>query len=223
MPKRTADAASMNETVTKKTEEIEVEGKSYTNTKEMDDILKGETNAKCLSKSKVCYNRRGDEDDTLVFRELYPSATFDRFGVKGIEKLKWIFYFLLGIISEQQEKIKKDEDRSRLDALFSRLNQEDRDEMNKALRENDQSAPGIHTEGFISIIKIRLTNMDTYPQVKLMQCDDQGRVTNGIYLFVNEAVRAIRHMNTIFKFSESPSLLPLETVPIEKCQSDDFF
>ena len=214
MPKRTADAASMNETVTKKTEEIEVEGKSYTNTKEMDDILKGETNAKCLSKSKVVYNRRGDEDDTLVFRELYPSATFDRFGVKGIEKLKWIFYFLLGIISEQQEKIKKDEDRSRLDALFSGLNQEDRDEMKKALREKDK---------FISIIKIRLTNMDTYPQVKLMQCDDQGRVTNGIYLFVNEAVRAIRHMNTIFKFSESPSLLPLETVPIEKCKTDDFF
>ena len=56
MPKRVADAASMNETVTKKkTEEIEVEGKSYTNTKEMDDILKGEANAKCLSKSKVCY------------------------------------------------------------------------------------------------------------------------------------------------------------------------
>ena len=214
MPKRVADAASMNETVTKKTEEIEVEGKSYTNTKEMDDILKGETNAKCLSKSKVVYNRRGDEDDTLVFRELYPSATFDRFGVKGIEKLKWIFYFLLGIISEQQEKIKKDEDRSRLDALFSGLNQEDRDEMKKALREKDQ---------FISIIKIRLTNMDTYPQVKLMQCDDQGRVTNGIYLFVNEAVRAIRHMNTIFKWSESPSLLPLETVPIEKCKTDDFF
>ena len=138
MPKRVADAASMNETVTKKkTEEIEVEGKSYTNTKEMDDILKGEANAKCLSKSKVCYNRRGDEDDTLVFRELYPDAKYDRFGVKGIEKLKWIFYFLLGIISEQQEKIKKDEDRSRLDALFSGLNQEDRDEMNKALREKD--------------------------------------------------------------------------------------
>ena len=215
MPKRAADAASMNETVTKKTEEIEVEGKSYTNTKEMDEILKGETNAKCLSKSKVVYNRRGDEDDTLVFRELYPSATFDRFGVKGIEKLKWIFYFLLGIISEQQEKIKKDEDRSRLDVLFSGLNQEDRDEMKKAMREKDQFIP--------STARIRLTNMDTYPQVKLMQCDDQGRVTNGIYLFVNEAVRAIRHMNTIFKFSESPSLLPLETVPIEKCQSDDFF
>ena len=215
MPKRVADAASMNETVTKKkTEEIEVEGKSYINTKEMDDILKGEANAKCLSKSKVCYNRRGDEDDTLVFRELYPDAKYDRFGVKGIEKLKWIFYFLLGIISEQQEKIKKDEDRSRLDALFSGLNQEDRDEMNKALWDKDK---------FISIIKIRLTNMDTYPQVKLMQCDDQGRVTNGIYLFVNEAVRAIRHMNTIFKFSESPSLLPLETVPIEKCKTDDFF
>ena len=212
MPKRAADAASMNETVTKKTEEIEVEGKSYTNTKEMDEILKGETNAKCLSKSKVVYNRRGDEDDTLVFRELYPSATFDRFGVKGIEKLKWIFYFLLGIISEQQEKIKKDEDRSLLDTLFSGLNQEDRDEMKKAMREKDQFIP--------STARIRLTNMDTYPQVKLMQCNDQGLVTNGIYLFVNEAVRAIRHMNTIFKFSESPSL---ETVPIEKCQSDDFF
>ena len=61
MPKRVADAASMTEeTVTKKKTE-EIEGKSYTNTKEMDDILKGETNAKCLSKSKVVYNRRGDE------------------------------------------------------------------------------------------------------------------------------------------------------------------
>ena len=213
MSKRVADAASMNETVTKKkTEEIEVEGKSYTNTKEMDDILKGEANAKCLSKSKVCYNRRGDEDDTLVFRELYPDATFDRFGVKGMEKLKWMFYFLLFIMSEKQEKIKDDEDRSRLAILFSRLNQEDRDEMKKAMRERDQFIP--------STVRIGLTNMDTYPQVKLMQCNDQGLVTNGIYLFVNEAVRAIRHMNTIFKFSESPSL---ETVPIEKCQSDDFF
>ena len=217
MPKRVADVASMNETVTKKTEEIEkmVEGNSYakyTNTKEMDDILKGETNAKCLSKSKVVYNRRGDEEDTLVFRELYPSAKFDRFGVKGIDKLKWIFYFVLGIMSKHQEKIKDDEDRSRLDTLFSRLNQQDRDEMKKALKDQ-----------FISTIKIRLTNMDTYPQVKLMQCNDQGSVTNGIYLFVNEAVRAIRHMNTIFKFSESPSLMPVETVPIEKCNSDDFF
>ena len=216
MPKRVADAASMNETVTKKkTEEIEVEGKSYTNTKEMDDILKGEANAKCLSKSKVCYNRRGDENDTLVFRELYPDATFDRFGVKGMEKLKWMFYFLLGIMSEKQEKIKDDEDRSRLDVLFSRLNQEDRDEMKKAMKERNQFIP--------NIVRIGLTNMDTYPQVKLMQCNDQGLVTNGIYLFVNEAVRAIRHMNTIFKFSESPSLLPLETVPIEKCNTDDFF
>ena len=216
MPKRVADAASMNETVTKKkTEEIEVEGKSYINTKEMDDILKGEANAKCLSKSKVCYNRRGDEDDTLVFRELYPDAKYDRFGVKGIEKLKWIFYFLLGIMSEKQEKIKDDEDRSRLAILFSRLNQEDRDEMKKAMRERDQFIP--------STVRIGLTNMDTYPQVKLMQCNDQGLVTNGIYLFVNEAVRAIRHMNTIFKWSESPSLLPLETVPIEKCKTDDFF
>ena len=92
MPKRVADAASMTEeTVTKKKTE-EIEGKSYTNTKEMDDILEGENNAKCLSKNKVVYNRRGDEEDTLVFRELYPSAKFDRFGVKGIDKLKWIFY-----------------------------------------------------------------------------------------------------------------------------------
>ena len=212
MPKRVADAASMNETVTKKkTEEIE----SYTNIKEMEDILKGEANAKCLSKSKVVYNRRGDEEDTLVFRELYPSAKFDRFGVKGIDKLKWIFYFLLGIMSKHQEKIMDDEDRSRLDILFSRLNQEDRDEMKKAMRERNQFIP--------NTVRIGLTNMDTYPQVKLMQCNDQGLVTNGIYLFVNEAVRAIRHMNTIFKFSESPSLMPVETAPIEKCNTDDFF
>ena len=119
-------------------------------------------------------------------------------------------------MSEQQEKIakKKDEDRSGLDALFSRLKQEDRDEMKKAMKEEDQ---------FISTIKIGLTNLDTYPQVKLLQYNDKGKVTNGIYLFVNEAVRAIRHMNTIFKFSESPSLMPVETVPIEKCNTDDFF
>ena len=56
---------------------------------EMKKYLEGETNAKRLSRSKVTYSRRGDETDTFIIRDLYPSAQFDRLGIKGIEQLKY--------------------------------------------------------------------------------------------------------------------------------------
>ena len=51
------------------------------------EILGNEANARSLAKTKVVYSRRGEEEDTLIVRDLYTGTRFDRFGVKGDDQL----------------------------------------------------------------------------------------------------------------------------------------
>ena len=179
---------------------------------EMKKFLEGEANAKKLSRSKVMCSRRGDEADTFIIRDLYPSAQFDRFGIKGIEKLKWTFYRILSIMNEKQSVLMDGTvGIGGLSKLLDSLDQEDRDEMMKTI---DMYGNGSMT--------ISWNSLSSFPQLKMMQYID-GQVANGIYLFVSDALKAIRHMNAIFRFSTNPHLLPVETEPIKKCKTDDFF
>ena len=182
---------------------------------EMKKFLEGEANAKKLSRSKVMYSRRGDEADTFIIRDLYPSAQFDRFGIKGIEKLKWTFYRILSMMNEKQsvlmENNKSDVGIDGLSKLLDSLDQEDRDEMMKTI---DMCGNGSMT--------ISWNSLSSFPQLKMLQYIDE-KVANGIYLFASDALKAIRHMNAIFRFSTNPHLLPVETEPIKKCKTDDFF
>ena len=184
-------------------------------TEGMDEILKNEANAKRLSKTKVFYSCRGEEEDTLIFRDLSTRTHFDHFGIKGIDELKWAFFFILWTMSEHQTKLTDgSDDRDGLHSLLKNLDNEDQDEMRTAL-DNDNP--------ITSSIKISVANLDTYPQLKLMRHDVDGKVKNGIYLFMSDAVRLFKHMNNIFKFGKSASLSSTKTVSIKKYADDYFF
>ena len=75
--------------------------------------------------------------DTFIIRDLYPKAQFDRFGIKGIEQLKWTFYRILGMMNKKQsvlmENNKLDVGIDGLSKLLDSLEQEDQDEMMKAI------------------------------------------------------------------------------------------
>ena len=181
----------------------------------MDEILKNEANAKRLSKTKVVYSRRGEEEDTLIFRDLYPHTVFDHFGIKGIDELKWAFFFILGTMSEHQTTLLDGrDDRDDLHNLLEGLDNEDQDEMRAAL-ENDNP--------IASSMKISAENLDTYPQLRLVRHDVDGKLKNGIYLFASDAVKLVKHMNNVFKFSKSACLSSTKTVSIEKYTDDYFF
>ena len=71
------------------------------------EILENEANARSLAKMKVVYSRRGEEDDTLVVRDLYNGARFDRFGMNGDDQLKQIFYVILDVLSKNRSTLLK--------------------------------------------------------------------------------------------------------------------
>ena len=69
--------------------------------------------------------------------------------------------------------------------------------------------------------------METDPQLALLQyVDDEGKtLKNGVYLYLSEAVKLIKHMNYVFAFSKSTCLSIFKDAPskVEKYTGDDFF
>ena len=185
-------------------------------TRDKASILEKEPNAMSLSKTKVAYSRSGEEEDTLIVRDMYRGTRFDRFGVKGIAQLERVFYAIIGLMNEHRTMLLK---RMRYggDALWNLLDglsDEDREGMRHALNSLEPS------------IKIELKKIETCPQLALLQYkdeDDDKSLKNGIYLYVGEAVKLVKHMNDVFAFSKSESLSMVKVAPVEKCANDDFF
>ena len=189
-----------------------------TSTRDKASILENEPNAMSLSKTKVAYSRSGEEEDTLIVRDMYRGTRFDRFGVKGIAQLERVFYAIIGLMNEHRTMLLK---RMRYggDALWNLLDglsDEDREGMRHSLNSLEPS------------IKIELKKIETCPQLALLQYkdddDDKDKpLKNGIYLYVGEAVKLVKHMNDVFAFSKSESLSMVKVAPVEKCANDDFF
>lgn len=181
------------------------------------DILENEANATSLAKTKVAYSRRGEEEDTLVVRDLYNATRFDRFGVKGVDQLERVFYIILDALNEHRTTLLK---RMRfggdaLRDLLDGLSDSDRDGMRAALDEYDAIS---------STTKIELKKLETCPQLSLMQYTEKGNLKNGIYLFVSEAMKLVKHMNATFAFSKSKCLsFVVDKQPIDKYTDDHFF
>ena len=149
-------------------------------TQDKSTILESEANARSLAKMKVVYSRRGEEEDTLIVRDMYTGARFDRFGVKGVDQLEQNFHVILGMLSEHRTTLLK---RMRFGAdalrhLLDGLSDEDRDGMREAL-DDFKITPSM---------KIELKKLETCPQLELLQYTADKSLANGIYLYVGEAV-----------------------------------
>ena len=104
------------------------------------------------------------------------------------------------------------------DALRNLLDGLSKDDLDRMSTAHDALAP---------TIKIELKKIDTHPQLAMFQYDDdEGKaLKNGIYLYVSEAVKLVKHMNDVFAFSKSTCFSMFKDTPskVEKYTSDDFF
>ena len=181
------------------------------------NILDNESNAMSLGKTKVAYSRSGEEEDTLIVRDLYSGTRFDRFGVKGTAQLERVFYAIVALVHGNRKTLLK---RMRYggDALRNLLDGLSKDDLDRMSTARDALAP---------TIKIELKKIETQPQLAMFQYDDdEGKaLKNGIYLYVSEAVKLVKLMNDVFAFSKSTCLSVLKGTPsfVEKYTSDDFF
>ena len=183
------------------------------------NILDNESNAMSLGKTKVAYSRSGEEEDTLIVRDLYSGTRFDRFGVKGIAQLEWVFYQIIGTLFRHRTLLfsRMRYDGDKLLILLDGLSDEDHDGIRNTKLWHLVTPP----------IKIELNSIKTNPQLSLLQYanDDGKTLKNGIYLYVSEAVKLIKHMNDVFAFSKSTCLSIFKDAPskVEKYTGDDFF
>ena len=180
-------------------------------------ILDNESNAMSLGKTKVAYSRSGEEEDTLIVRDLYSGTRFDRFGVKGSAQLERVFYAIVALVHGNRKTLLK---RMRYggDSLRNLLDGLSKDDLDRMSTARDALAP---------TIKIELKKIETQPQLAMFQYDDDEdkALKNGIYLYVSEAVKLVKHMNDVFAFSKSSCLSVFKEAPskVEKYTSDDFF
>ena len=180
-------------------------------------ILDNESNAMSLGKTKVAYSRSGEEEDTLIVRDLYSGTRFDRFGVKGTAQLERVFYAIVALVHDNRKTLLK---RMRYggDALRNLLDGLSKDDLDRMSTARDALAP---------TIKIELKKIETQPQLAMFQYDDDEdkALKNGIYLYVSEAVKLVKHMNDVFAFSKSSCLSVFKEASskVEKYTSDDFF
>ena len=70
-------------------------------------ILRNEPHAISLANYTVAYSRKGEEEDTLIIRELSNRSSFDHFGVKGVVELERLFYSILGLLNSHLEVLAK--------------------------------------------------------------------------------------------------------------------
>ena len=180
-------------------------------------ILDNESNAMSLGKTKVAYSRSGEEEDTLIVRDLYSGTRFDRFGVKGSAQLERVFYAIVALVHGNRKTLLK---RMRYggDSLRNLLDGLSKDDLDRMSTARDALAP---------TIKIELKKIETQPQLAMFQYndDEDKALKNGIYLYVSEAVKLVKHMNDVFAFSKSSCLSVFKEASskVEKYTSDDFF
>ena len=177
---------------------------------EKEEILKNEVNARSLGNTKVAYSRRGEEDDTLVLRDLYEHTTFDRFGVKGVQEIEWIYYAILNVLKEQRVSLVKGMrfGDGVLCKLLDGLSEHDLEGMRAALEKTNDKT------------RVELKNFKGCHKFELLRFDGE-KLMNGIYFFVEEAVKVVKHINAVFKFSDSECLQFKDK--LEKYKDDFFF
>ena len=188
-------------------------------------ILENEPHAISLSQWLVAYSRRGEEEDTIVLRELSNRSTFDHFGVKGAAELERLFYTTLGLLYEKRAMLTK---RARfgegedLRELFEGMNDDDREKMKCALDALNSNSGKRGRRG----MTVELRNMDKCPQLALFRFDDNNQLMYGLYMFVRPAIKFVRYLNTRFDFSKSECLSlteKKEMTVLEKYTDDNFF
>ena len=180
-------------------------------TSEKEKLLKNEANARSLGKTKVAYSRRGEENDTLVLRDLSEHTRFDRFGVKGVQEIERIYYVMLNELKKKRENLVKGMrfgGDTRLCEMLDGLSEEDLEGMRAALEKTDDQT------------RVVIKDFSGYYKLELLRFSEE-KLMNGIYFFTEEVVKLVKHINTVFKFSDSECLQLKDD--LEKYKDDFFF
>lgn len=171
-----------------------------------------ESSKQYLSTTKYAAARKGEESDTIIVWDEKVmegssggSQRWRAFGIKGRENLENLYFGILSMLQKNYKSIAKASKfpAKSLNALLSSLNSADKEfiESNYMPPSDKDKKPYIMGD-----LELRLNISDSYPRLGLFlrekEEDGNGYVT-GIYLFSNELVKLIKHMNNFYKIGST--------------------
>ena len=174
-------------------------------------LLKYE-NSISLSKSKVVFGRRVDEK-SIVLRNLYPKIEDLQsvFLLIGEEHIETLFYSLLSMIKEKmatlQRRIKYVK-KSDFDEILQLIEekQEKIDGLGRLLREKQE----MKNDGLLirfptgdDGICIKIFADSNFPAIRFTNETKEKNYCNSCDLFVGEAIKLLRYLNSRFNFCET--------------------
>ena len=179
-------------------------------------------NSISLSKSKVAFGRRVDEK-SIVLRNLYPKIEDLQtvFLLIGEDHIETLFYSLLSMMKEKMatlQRTTKYVKKSDFDEIL-RLIEEKQDKINglgRLLREKQE----MKNDGLLirfptgdDGICVKIFANSNFPAIRFINESKEKDYCNSCDLFIGEAIRLLRYLNSRFNFSET-NILKTKTYQI---------
>ena len=167
-----------------------------------------------LGKIKFVYAREGEEEDTIIVRNLFENGkpASKVFGLKNVNDIKKLFLTILciyKIFMNVKPKLKF-------------VTKEQIQELLKAIEESESSLRELSTflidaDGNNDEISFRMPVQSEFVNVKLFSntahpyvtmCNEDGKkhFKNAVTLFVGETIELLKYMNTRFNFTNTETL-----------------
>ena len=179
---------------------------------EKQKFLDCKLNARSLSKTQVVYSR---SEDSIIIRDLYPDTKFHRFGIDGVSQIEQVFFWILNELNNHREDLleKMHYGGERLSSMLDGLSDTDREDMRSNSEQFKKNYP---------TTSIKVKNVE-FPKLTMLKISEDKELQYGVYLFINDAVTLLKHMNELMGISESECFKSVETGNVNKFEDDDFF
>ena len=176
----------------------------------MEKIKMDKPLAKQLSNFKVVYCRPEDGRDSIVIRNCFPTAKFNCFGVAGREDMEYVLHSLLAIIDVNIDKLRGECNGKWIEEVLECIKVDDRSKMRKVTMDEPHGK-----------IEIRLTNSGKIEMLNLIELSVKRDCQNGIYLYISEALKLVKHMANELDIGDSRITDRFST--IKDIKDDNFF
>ena len=196
-----------------------------------DAIMKEKKNSFSLSKSKVAYIENVKRDDNtngevvLVVRDVDSTFQFSAFGVANRREIEKTFYAILATLHTHREHLLRTHMFNIIELMTLLDGLSERDLKNLPVIDT------VHAKDIAKIVlgpaQVRLV-LDNFPRVGLLTTKavdggSENDIKTGIYLFVGEAIKLLKFLNTEFGFSASECLIVPARNQLQRFELDDFF
>ena len=181
-------------------------------------LLKTKSFSKQLGNDIYVYVRSLEERDAVVIRNLM-AAKYHTFGIKGIHRIKQLYYNIIVLLKANEAKVLSELKYSnKLLQYFDELEGNDFQASEAIISSRKKQSVSLEEDLRVDFY----TYEHGYSTIGLLNIREGKRATpkSGVQLFIAQAIKLLDYLNSVYSFSQFPSKQTLVDINLE---DDHFF